>query len=126
MEDQVGGTRPTDVRDIARTLLRQGERCALAGLPQQAEALLAQVWTLAESCEPALANTAAWEIAWLLMQKESYDEAAEWFSRVESPPADGRDLWPTARRSLVQVCRIAASRPQVPIAPAPVATLASP
>src|SRR5262245_57671029 len=101
MEHHLGEMRPVDIRDIARTLLLQGQRSALAGQPWQAEALLAQAWTLAVDCEPELANTAAWERAWLLLQMEAYDEAAEWFSRVESPPAERHHLWPIAQRSLV-------------------------
>lgn len=118
MENQVDGAQPVDIRNIALPLLRQGERCALAGLSQQAEALLKQAWMFTATCEPALASTAAWSIAWLLVQMGSYSEAAEWFDRVDTPPANGRNIWPLARRGLVQVCRIAANQPLASAAPA--------
>jgi DNA-binding SARP family transcriptional activator len=112
MENQVGGMRTADTRNIVLTLLLRAQRCALTGLPWQSETLLAQAWALAIDHEPKLADRAAWELAWLMMRMKSYLKAAEWFDRVGSPPADNRDFGPIDLPSLVQVCRVAAIRPR--------------
>src|SRR5436305_4416886 len=91
------------VRQLAAELLQQGERCARAGLLQQAEALMVQVWSMAEGCAPDLANSAAWEAALLLVQMQNYDGAAEWLGRVAAPPG-GSGLWPAGRQALMQLC----------------------
>jgi DNA-binding SARP family transcriptional activator len=109
MEKQVGGAQSAAVEDIARALLREGQRCALAGFPDQAQALLVQAWSLARDCEPLIANMAAWRVAWLLVQLQAYDKAIEWFGRVETPPPIGSDLWPSTQQSLLQICQIAAN-----------------
>ena len=93
------------VRHLAAELLQQGERCARAGLLQQAEALMVQVWSMAEGCAPDLANSAAWEAALLLVQRQNYDGAAEWLGRVAAPPTGGSGLWPAGRQALMQLCR---------------------
>lgn len=51
--------RQQDVLGLATTLFQQGERCAAAGLPEQAEAILAQVWAMTEGAAPDLANDTA-------------------------------------------------------------------
>ncbi len=87
-----------DRRELAMALLQQGERCALSGLLREAEAILAQVWTIAEEPAPDLANAAAWELAWLLVRRRAYTEATEWFCRVEVPLARASLLWPAAQQ----------------------------
>ena len=99
------------VRHLAAELLQQGERCARAGLLQQAEALMVQAWSLAEGCAPDLANSAAWEAALLLLQRQHYDGAAEWLGRVTAPPTGGSKLWPAGRQALMQLCQSRATTP---------------
>jgi DNA-binding SARP family transcriptional activator len=89
---------------MATELLQQSERCAIIGLVAQAEILLTQVWTMAEVCDPELANSAAWEIGWLHVQRGDYKTAIEWFPRVLAPPSRPSSLWPAARQALVQLC----------------------
>ena len=99
------------VRHLAAELLQQGERCARAGLLQQAEALMVQAWSMTEGCVPDLANSAAWEAALLLLQRQNYDGAAEWLGRVATPPMGGSGLWPAGRQALMQLCRSRATTP---------------
>jgi DNA-binding SARP family transcriptional activator len=100
-----------DIRDLATTLLEQGERCALAGRLQQAEAILIQVAALADAQIPDLANAAVWELAWLLVRRGAYTEAIEWFQQIMAPPMRKSLLWPAAQQALVQICRRLAERP---------------
>jgi DNA-binding SARP family transcriptional activator len=102
---------PESVRQLAAELLQQGARCAQAGLLQQAEALMVQVWSMAEGCAPDLANSAAWEAALLLVQMQNYDGAAEWLGRVAAPPMGGSGLWPAGRQALMQLCLARANTP---------------
>jgi DNA-binding SARP family transcriptional activator len=99
------------VRHLAAELLQQGERCARAGLLQQAEALMVQAWSMAEGCAPDLANSAAWEAALLLLQRQNYDGATEWLGRVAMPPTGGSGLWPAGRQALMQLCRSRVTTP---------------
>jgi DNA-binding SARP family transcriptional activator len=101
------------VRQLAAGLLQQGERCARAGLLQQAEALMVQAWSMAEGCAPDLANSAAWEAAMLLVHTQNYDGAAEWLGRVAAPPTGGSGLWPAGRQALMHLCRSRATTPSV-------------
>ena len=55
--------------DPAAALLRQAEHAAAAGRLEQAQALLARVWAAARARDPALASTAAWAAAWLLVRR---------------------------------------------------------
>jgi DNA-binding SARP family transcriptional activator len=118
-----------EVRRLAADLLRQGERCIAAGLISQAEVLLAQVWTMANGLDTTLADHAAWNVAWLLVHREAYADAAEWFSRIVALPTQTDALWPIARQGLEQLCRLAgrsgnqmpasALRPLVHLTPQP-------
>jgi DNA-binding SARP family transcriptional activator len=94
-----------EVRKLAMELHQQGQRAALAGLVEQASVILTQVWVMAQECDPARANAVAWEAGWLRLQMRSYDQAAQWFSRMSEFPAQGSRLWPAARQTLVQFCR---------------------
>lgn len=114
--DMVAG-QPEKVEELAMELLYQGERYAMAGLLQQAEALLAQAWTLAEGHAGDLADSAAWEAGWLLVRMGSYEEATEWFGRVAAPPTNGSRLWPDAREALIEICQALAHGPAAPAAP---------
>src|SRR5689334_5507944 len=93
-----------DMRELATALLQQGERCAMSGLLREAEVILGQVWAIAEEPAPDLANAAAWELAWLLVRRQAYTEATEWFRRVEAPLARASLLWPAAQQVIVQIC----------------------
>jgi DNA-binding SARP family transcriptional activator len=104
VERQRDEERLKDVRELAVGLLRQGEQCALVGLPHQAIEILCQVWTISAGCAPDVATTAAWNIGWLLAQTGQYHVAAQWFERVAHPPMSTSDLWPTARQTLMQMC----------------------
>jgi DNA-binding SARP family transcriptional activator len=110
MEWQTIEERGEDIRKRAIELLQQGERYALAGLMQQAEATLAQVWTIAEVQAPELANAAAWEMAWLLMRRWAFSDASEWVSRITAPPPRESQLWPAAQETLVQICYLLADK----------------
>ncbi len=118
MEQQVVERRVEDMAGLATDLLRQAERCAESGLLRQAQALMAQVWMIAKECDAELANTAAWESAWLLLRLDAYAEAAEWFGRVTAPPARQGRLWPAAMRAQAQFCRKLAERAPDPAPPA--------
>ena len=50
-----------EIRHLASDLQRQGERCALVGLLQQATAILDQVWTITQEHQVEYADAAAWE-----------------------------------------------------------------
>jgi DNA-binding SARP family transcriptional activator len=113
----VGGTWE-EVRQIARDLLEQGERCAEAGLLQQAQALLTQAWNVAAAHDVPLADSAAWSLAWVLIRREAYAEARGWFQRVREPPAVGRRTWGQVRHALDGLCHIAHLL-HVPATPAP-------
>jgi DNA-binding SARP family transcriptional activator len=88
----------------------------MAGLLRQAETLLIQVWTITEGREPDLANYAAWDVAWLLVQTGGYAAAAEWFDRVAAPPAEESPLWPAAREAQVRLCLMLANTAPGPAA----------
>jgi DNA-binding SARP family transcriptional activator len=119
MQGQMVDEQLEDSRALAAELLHEAERCVSTGLLQQAEALLVQAWTAGEHCDPDIASTAAWGVAWLLARAGLYDEAAEWFERTVVPPSASRPWWAATTRVLGDVCqRLAAS------APAAAATLA--
>ncbi len=103
MERSIVTERLDDVQRLAADLLNQSERCALTGLLSQAAALLKQVWLLAETCDPGLAATAAWESGWICVRRGHYAEAATWFNRVDTLPTSSL-LWPDARQTLIQLC----------------------
>ncbi len=107
-----------DNDSLAAELLRQGRRCAMAGMLTQAEALLTQVWSIALDLDAALADSAAWEVAWLQARRGAYAEAAEWFGRVAELPPGGSPLWLDSRQALDQLCRLAAEQPSGQAAPA--------
>ncbi len=121
--------RTEDIREVATELLRQGERCALAGLLLQAEAILMQVWTITEERAPDLANAAAWEVAWLLLRRRAYIDATEWFSRIVAPLSRESELWPAAQQVLVRMCLALANdrsepaaTPHLPLRTQPIST----
>jgi DNA-binding SARP family transcriptional activator len=116
MEQQTTKEQLEEVRKLAKELHYQGERCALAGLLEQATAILAQVWAMAQECDPARADAAAWDAGWLQLQMRSYDRAAQWFGRMREFPGLGSQLWPAAKQTLLQLCRDLA---QGIVAPAP-------
>jgi DNA-binding SARP family transcriptional activator len=105
---------PETMRELAAALLDQSERCALAGLLHQAEAILTQTWTIAAEPAPDLANAAAWELAWLLVRREAYAEAIEWFHRIGAPLVKESLLWPAARQAIVRICLGLANKPSEP------------
>jgi DNA-binding SARP family transcriptional activator len=117
----VGGTWE-EVRQIARDLFEHGERCAEAGLLQQAQALLAQAWSVAAAHDVPLADSAAWSLAWVLIRQEAYAEARNWFQRVREPPAVGRRTWGQIRHALDGLCHLAQPL-HVPATPATAAPL---
>lgn len=96
--------RAEDVHDLAATLIHQAERCIRAGLVDQAVSILHQVWTIAPAATPALADEAAWQLAWLALQRGAFDDAAAWFERVNQPPPIGQQ-WPAIRAVLLRICR---------------------
>lgn len=130
MERHVIEEQIQDVWQLALELQRQGERCALAGLLEQATALLAQAWAITKECDPDLANTAAWDIGWLLVRMGSYGEAAKWFGHVVAPPARESQLWPAARQALVQCCQELVQKPPRlvarPVLPSPMQPVSPP
>lgn len=117
MERHMVEGRLENVEELATDLLRQAERCARSGLLQQAQALMAQVWTITADGDHDLANTAAWESAWLLIRLQIYDEAAEWFDRVTAPPMRQSRLWPAAMQAQSQLCRQLAGDATEPATP---------
>jgi DNA-binding SARP family transcriptional activator len=119
MEDYTVTAGREDMRKLAIALLQQAERCALSGLLREAEAILDQVWRIAEEPAPDLANTAAWELAWLLVRQKAYTEATHWFCRVEAPLARASLLWPAAQQMIVQICLGLAERRSEPAAAPP-------
>jgi DNA-binding SARP family transcriptional activator len=98
-----------DVRAAAAGLLRRGELCALAGKQQHAMALLEQAWATAGEAAPDVANDAAWDVAWLLVQGGNCREAATWLERMVAP-AMSSSLWPMAHHAMLQLCRAADQR----------------
>jgi DNA-binding SARP family transcriptional activator len=104
MEPQILEERGEDIREQASALLQTGERYALAGQGRRAETILVQVWTLSAAQAPDLANAAAWEVAWLLVRRGAYAEAAEWFHVVGALPTRASPLWRTAQHALVYLC----------------------
>jgi len=114
MIQQAVGEQP-DVRNLAVALLEQGERCAVAGLLNQAEAVLTQVWAMIQKEAPDLASDTAWHLAWLLAQRGAYAEAADWFHRMDAPPARISVRWPTVLQTIAQMCLALAREPtQIP------------
>src|SRR5262245_41977536 len=104
---------------MATALLQQSERCALVGLSEQAEVLLTQVWSIAEACDRELANTAAWEIGWLRVQRGDYATATQWFPRVQAPPRRPSSLWPAARQALIRLCLSQGAQARATVQPLP-------
>jgi DNA-binding SARP family transcriptional activator len=117
MEQHMVEGRLENVEELATDLLRQAERCAKSGLLRQAQALMAQVWTITADGDHELANIAAWESAWFLIRLHIYDEAAEWFERVTAPPMRQSWLWPAAMQAQSQLCRKLAGRAAEPETP---------
>lgn len=93
-----------EVRQIARDLFEHGERCAEAGLLQQAQTFLAEAWSVAAAHDVPLADSAAWSLAWVLIRQEAYAEARNWFQRIREPPAVGRRTWEPIRNALEGLC----------------------
>jgi LuxR family transcriptional regulator, maltose regulon positive regulatory protein len=116
MMGQTVATQQEDLRTLAATLLEQAEHCALAGLLKQAEAILDQVWTISEEQAPDIASAAAWEMAWLLVRREAYIEAIDWFRRIVEPQPRASRLWPTDQQALIQIClKLAEQRSEPPV-----------
>jgi DNA-binding SARP family transcriptional activator len=88
----------------AAELLQLGERDTLAGRFDRAERLLVDAWTLAHGDDPAVADTAAWALAWLFVRREAFGEAQGWFDRVTGPPTTGHAFWAFARAQLRELC----------------------
>lgn len=103
-------------------LLQQGENLALVGRLRKAETLFEQAWRMAMEQDSDLANSAAWELAFLLMRMEAYAEAGEWFSRVAHQPWMRDGLWDANRQALTRMCESVARLP-VEAAAAPAARL---
>lgn len=59
MERREGVRGSQEVQRVAKALLQQSERLALAGLREQAAEILAQVWAVTQECEPKYANAAS-------------------------------------------------------------------
>jgi DNA-binding SARP family transcriptional activator len=120
MEHIVGAAPQEDVNVLGAELLRQGERCALSGFPDQAEAILRQAWQLVAN--QSLGDQIAWQIACLRLHAQDYAAAAEWFDRISSAPAMSGPLWPGQQSGFVRLCRQlahesngrAASAPTIP------------
>ena len=89
---------------IIHELLHEAQHHQQKGMFKQTEALLTQAWISAERGFPDLANIAAWNIAWLLLQQEEYDAAALWFNRVTAPTASLIISWMAARQVLIHMC----------------------
>jgi DNA-binding SARP family transcriptional activator len=108
-----------EVQARATELLRQGELSALAGKTERARELLEQAWAIAAESAPDVANDAAWDVAWLLVQSGRRREAAAWIERLVAP-ARSASLWPLARLAMLQLCHGGAhSQPDPrPVAPA--------
>jgi DNA-binding SARP family transcriptional activator len=98
-----------DQRDLVTALLQQAERCAVVGLPDQAEGILAQIWTMVVGSAPDLASATAWDLAWLLARRGAYAEATAWLHRIETAPSQPIDLWPLVRQALIDMCLALAS-----------------
>jgi DNA-binding SARP family transcriptional activator len=88
--------------------LRQSEGFVLAGLFQEAETLLTQIWAAVEGRDRTLTNRTAWDMAWLLVRMGRYAGAAEWFSRVGALPVGESALWPAAQQAQVLMCQLLA------------------
>lgn len=97
-----------EIHARAVELLRQGELSALAGKTDRARELLEQAWTIAAESAPDVANDAAWDVAWILVQSGRRREAAAWIERLVAP-ARSASLWPLARLAMLQLCRSGAS-----------------
>jgi len=104
MEEGVGEAGVEDSRRLGTELLQQGERCTLAGFPQQAEAILTQAWEFANKDFPKLGDTAAWDLALLRLRDHDYAGAAEWFARIIASPSIHSQVWPEQRHVLIQTC----------------------
>jgi len=104
IESQMIEGQRENIPELVTELLQQGERYALAGLFQEAEAILAQVWMIAEMRAPDLASAAAWEMAWLLIRRRAFTDATEWVNRIAAPPSRESRLWPAARQALLHIC----------------------
>ncbi len=91
---------------LAQQLLQVSEQYALAGALNEAVELLLQVWSLAEGRDAVLANTAAWESAWLWLRIGDQDRATSWFDRVSALPRTDSRLWPMAREALLELCAL--------------------
>jgi DNA-binding SARP family transcriptional activator len=104
MEQRLGEEKMAAAQRLVKELICQGERCALAAFPQQAEAILAQTWAFAEQDFPELSDTAAWDLALLRLGDQDYTGAAEWFGRINAPPSIQSQLWSEQRQMLIQTC----------------------
>jgi DNA-binding SARP family transcriptional activator len=76
----------------------------MMGQLKEAEDILNQVWVISEEHASDIASAAAWEMAWLLVRREAYTEAIEWFRRIVAPQPRASRLWPADQQALVQVC----------------------
>jgi DNA-binding SARP family transcriptional activator len=120
MEQIVAEVPQGDSRLLGAELLRQGERCALSGFPDQAEAILAQAWSLVEQHDEALSGRIAWHIACLRLCAQDYTAAAKWFRRVDSAPVLQGALWPEQQRTFVELClRLSCGRAALDDGPTP-------
>jgi hypothetical protein len=98
------------VRNLALELLTQGIRCQVQGFGEQAEAVLRQSWSIAGAHEADLAHRIAWELAWLLLRRKAFAEAAVWMQRVGDLPTQPSPLWPANRQALAELCLASACR----------------
>ncbi len=107
MADRMTAVPQADVREVAAALFQQGRRCAEGGLREQGRLLLTQAWSMAGEVDSALADRAAWEMAWRSVEDGDYAEAAVWFERMVGPPRIDDDEWPAAQARLLRLCRSA-------------------
>lgn len=119
MQQLLIGTTWEEVRRIARDLFEHGERCAEAGLLQQAQTLLAQAWSVAAAHDLSLADSVAWSLAWVLIRQGAYAEARTWYQRIHEPPAVGERTWGQIRHALDGLCHRAQPL-HAPATPAPI------
>lgn len=93
-----------DRQALGEELIRQGEHCIEIGVPQQAEAILFQVWLLSCDHQPELRNIVAWHLAWLRLGAGDSGGAIEWFNRVDALPGGHRPIWDLQRQELIALC----------------------
>jgi pentatricopeptide repeat protein len=111
MEWRMTDQQPETPQVLATELLHQAERCASAGLLGAAQALFVQAWTIGAQHDPDIASTAAWGVACLFVRMGLYDQSAEWFKRVVTPPVGGKRLWITTVQMLEEACQMLSANP---------------